>query len=279
MSATPSDIDTANLAHILPWLVEMGADEILLDQPVDRFAAPPPPPAAAVETPAKPRAPLVAPPPKPVVNWQAVAAGAEGVAAAEALAKSIDSLETYVEALDGFDAHPLKRTANKTCTFKAATNARVLVLNDRPRNPEDGSGEVLSGNHQVLADRMLAAIGLAGFQQRDGLEPVSLASFIPWRPPGNRALTELEARMCVPLARKLLQLLSPQIILCFGALPGQWLAGGQEAVFKARGLWLDIDGIPAITTFHPETLLNSPASKRLAWHDLQAFRTKLDTLT
>jgi uracil-DNA glycosylase len=273
MSPTPND--TIEIASVLPWLVDMGADEVLLDQPVNRFALP----VAKPTLEPKPRAPLVAPPPKPAVNWKAVAAGAEGVAAAEALAASVDSLEAYVDALNGFDAHPLKRTANRLCTYSGANEARVLILNDRPRNAEDATGEVLSGNHQILVDRMLAAIGLAGFTPRENVEAVAFASFIPWRPPGNRALTELEAKMCVPLTLKLIELMSPKLILCLGHLPGQWLAGGEDAIFKSRGKWLDIAGAPALTTFHPETLLNSSASKRLTWHDLQAFRQRLDALT
>ncbi len=272
---SPTSSDMMELSDILPWLVDMGADEVLLDRPVNRFALP----AAKPIVESKPRAPLVAPPPKPAVNWKAVAAGAEGVAAAEVLAASVDSLDAYVEAFNGFDAHPLKRTANRLCTYSGAADARVLILNDRPRNAEDATGEVLSGNHQVLIDRMLAAIGLAGYTPRENNEAVAFASFISWRPPGNRALTELEARMCVPLALKLVQLLSPKLILCLGHLPGQWLAGGEDAIFKSRGKWLDIAGVPALTTFHPETLLNSSASKRLAWHDLQAFRQRLDALT
>jgi uracil-DNA glycosylase len=31
-----------------------------------------------------------------------------------------------------------------------------------------------------------------------------------------------------------------------------------------------------MTTFHPETLLKSPQSKKLAWTDLQAFRDRLN---
>jgi uracil-DNA glycosylase len=267
----PTTSEVSDIARILPWLVEMGADEVLLDHPVDRFATP-------VVTEVKPRTPPTVPKSKPAVNWQAVAAGAEGVAAAEALAASVQSLDAYVEAINSFDAHPLKRTANRPSTFAGTAQARVLVLNDRPRNPEDATGVVLSGKHQVLADAMLAAIGLGGFNPRENAEPVSFASFIPWRPPGNRSLTELEARMCVPLTLRLVKLLGPKLILCLGSLPGQWLAGGEDAIFKSRGKWLEIAGIPALTTFHPETLLNSPTSKRLAWHDLQAFRQRLDAL-
>ena len=274
MATSSSETELADINQIVPWLVEMGADELLLDQAVDRFSAPvtadEPKPAQ------KPR--LIQPPTPPYINWKAVAAGAEGVAAAEALATSIPSLSAYREAIDAFDAHPLKKTASRACIFSGATNARVLLLCDKPRNDEDRSGEVLAGNNLVLTERMLAAIGLQAIETRENAESVGLASFLHWRPPGNRAPTELEAKMSVPLVRKLIALLQPKLILCFGHLPGLWLAGGEDAIFKSRGRWLDIAGIPTMTTFHPETLLSSPASKRLAWHDLQAFRQKLDEL-
>lgn len=274
MTMISSETDLTGIGQILPWLVEMGVDELLLDQPVDRFSAP----IVAVE--AKPAAiPLrVQQKTQPAVNWKAVAAGAEGVAAAEVLAASITSLPSYIEAIDAFDAHPLKKTASRACVFSGAGNARVLLLCDKPRNEEDRAGEVLAGNNLFLTERMLAAIGLQALESRESAEAVGMASFLHWRPPGNRAPTELEAKMSVPLVKKLIELLQPQLILCFGHLPGQWLAGGEDAIFKSRGKWLDMAGIPTMTTFHPETLLSSPASKRLAWHDLQAFRQKLDEL-
>jgi uracil-DNA glycosylase len=85
--------------------------------------------------------------------------------------------------------------------------------------------------------------------------------------------------MLVPFARRLIELLKPQAILCFGHLPGQFLAGGEDAIMRSRGKWLAVDGVPLLTTFHPDTLLKSAASKRLAWHDLQAFKQKLDRLS
>jgi uracil-DNA glycosylase len=274
MTTTPSEIDAVDISQILPWLVEMGADELLLDAAVDRFAVM----SVAIEAVKLPTATRTLSP-KPTVNWKAVAAGSEGVAAAEALAASIFTLDAYADAISNFDAHPLKKTASRACIFSAAQQTRVLVLCDKPRNDEDRSGDVLAGNNLVLTERMLAAVGLQAMEIREEAETVVLASFIPWRPPGNRAPLELEAKMCVPLVRRLIALMQPQLILCFGHLPGQWLAGGEEAIFRSRGKWLDIAGIPMLTTFHPETLLSSPASKRLAWHDLQAFRQKLDTLS
>ena len=277
MEATPNDANEANLANVLPWLVDMGADEVVLDAPVNRFLEP----AAQPEQTAPPqrlRSALAPPQPKPVVNWKAVAAGAEGVAAAEAIAASISSLQAYVDAVDAFEAHPLKKTASRAAALGGSLQASVLILCDKPRNEEDKSGDVLAGNNLQLAEKMLAAIGLSLNVEDAPDKSVALANFIPWRPPGNRAPTIQEAQMLVPLVRKLIELLQPKAILCFGHLAGQYLAGGEDVIMRARGKWLDCFGVPLLPTFHPDTLLKSPASKRLAWHDLLAFREKMDTL-
>jgi uracil-DNA glycosylase len=152
MTTAPNDL--RDVSQFLPWLVEMGVDEVLLDEPVNRFSAQQ---VEAEPAPApKPRF-VAPPPPKPVVNWKAVAAGAEGIAAAEALAASITSLDLFADALASFDAHPLKKTASRVCALSGNLAAKVLLLCDKARNDEDRSGDVLAGNNQVLAGRMLAA--------------------------------------------------------------------------------------------------------------------------
>jgi uracil-DNA glycosylase len=280
MTSSQSDPTPAAAATALAWLVDMGADEILLDQPVNRLLTPPvrevkPPPAARQFL----RPTPVQPPPAPAA-WKATEAAGDLQAEAAQRAASCNTLQELRAALTSFESHPLRKTASSLCLNGGAEQSRILVLCDRPRTEEDRSGDVLAGKHQVLAERMLAAIGLCSFEARERTEQVMLANIIPWRPPGNRAPTELETSLCLHFARRLIDIIQPQIILCFSALPGQLLAGGEESIQKARGKWLSIaDGsIPLITTFHPETLLKSPGSKRLAWHDLQAFREKLESL-
>lgn len=84
----------AELAAILRWYVEAGADEAILDAPVDRFAsASRPAPSKAPESVAAPVPVAVEPPrPQPV-----------SVAAAAALADvgDLDELRRRVEAFDG----------------------------------------------------------------------------------------------------------------------------------------------------------------------------------
>lgn len=256
-------------AALLLWLRDMGADEAQAEAPVNRFAEAPPAPTPRIvpEKPAPAR--LAAPPAKPS------AAPDASVEQVHAAARAAASLADLAELLNGFDAHPLRRTASKLCFTGGVAGSRVLVLADRPRNEEDRSGQVFADKHELLCQRMLAAIELGN---AEGLEPVSLLSFMPWRPPGNRPPNELECRLIVPFARRAIELLQPKLIFAMGALPGQWLADGPESIQRQRGNWLNVAGVPLISTFHPEALLKSPALKRLAWLDLLALRARLVAL-
>ena len=279
MNTFPTDDKLSTGGSFLPWLVEMGADEVLLDQPVNRFLTLPPVLETALEVvksnpvpqrlPPAPKRSFAIQPPKHLDG--------------SGLAAQCSSIADIVKAFSGFDSHPLKPTATRLCFVSGAATSRILVLCDKPRSEEDRSGEVLAGKHQVLAERMLAAIGLSGVAARDGYEQVTLANFMPWRPPGNRALVEAEGQLVLPLIKRFVELLAPQLMLCLGPLAGQYLAGGEESPVRARGKWLKMETpagvVPMLTTFHPETLLKSPQSKRLVWQDLQAFRKRIVQLS
>jgi uracil-DNA glycosylase family 4 len=275
MAAGTSDNLDGGISVYLPWLIDMGADEIILDRPVNRFAEEKreaaPVPAALPQPPKVTRPPGTSAP---------LASSGDLAADAMALVADAATIADLTNAWLAFEGHPLKRTATRLCFFGGSTEARALVLCDKPRTEEDPMGEVLSAKHQALAENMLAAIGFCGFSCRENLEQIALANFVPWRPPGNRAVIELEAKLSIPFAHRLLALLKPKAVLCLGALPGQYLADGEPAITRARGKWryVTVDGhqFPLMTTFHPETLLKSPQSKKLAWQDLQAFRDRLN---
>jgi DNA polymerase len=263
-SASLADMTAQQAAALLLWLRDMGADEGQAEAPINRFTEAPPStaPKPVSEKPALAR-PAAAPP-------KSAALPDASIEHIHAAARSAASLEELAQLLNQFDAHPLRRTASKLCLTGGAPGSRVLVLADRPRNEEDRSGQVFADKHEVLCQRMLAAIGLG-----EGLEPVSFLNFMPWRPPGNRPPNELECRLIVPFAQRAIELLQPKFIFAMGALSGQWLAGGPESIQRQRGTWLSVGGVPLISTFHPEALLKSPALKRLAWLDLLALKAKL----
>jgi uracil-DNA glycosylase len=261
----PNDIDSdVNPAQALSWLVEMGADEIVVESAIDRFAA------SAVVEKAKEFAPLVhrqASPQAPLM----LAPTLPGQAAAEAAtqAAACTSLENLKQALNYFEANPLRKSATQLSFMEGNFASPVLVMGDRPRNEEDKSGQVFAGKSRELLQRMLAAIELE-------IEDVTLMNFIPWRPPGNRAPSENEIAMCMPFANRAIELLQPKLILSFGGLAGQWLAGGEASIARQRGKWQNLNNVPMLATIHPDELLKFPAQKKLAWRDLLAFRIKLD---
>ena len=280
MNEHPTESVVLVAAGFLPWLVEMGADEVVLDAPVDRMMAVVAPPEIQPEPAPVKKLLLQVPPQVPALAPRRVVVSETAtVEESEALAASCGSIADIVEVLSGFDNHPLKKSATRLAFLAGASASRILVLCDKPRSEEDRGGEVLAGKHQVLAEKMLAAIGLSGVEARDGFEQVTLANFMPWRPPGNRGLLESECLLVVPLINRFIALLAPKAILCLGPLAGQYLAGGEEAPVRARGKWLTFETprgpVPMLTTFHPETLLKSPQSKRLVWQDLQAFRRRI----
>lgn len=245
-----------NPAEALAWLVEMGADEIVGELAIDRFAA-----SLVVE---KPK-PLAAEQQRPTTLPDQSAADATTQAAA------CGSIEALMQALNYFDANPLRKSATQLSFIEGNLASPILVMGDRPRNEEDRSGQVFAGKSRVLLTAMLAAINLK-------IEDVVLMNFIPWRPPGNRAPLENEIAMCLPFASRAINLIQPKMILSFGAIAGQYLAGGDASIIRQRGKWQEIGSAALIATLHPDELLKFPAQKKLAWRDLLAFKIKWDEL-
>jgi len=241
-------------AEALAWLVQMGADEIVLEQPIDRFAD---------------SAKVVAPKPAPRLEIKNAPAPSQPVmAAATTDASGLHSIADIAQALNFMDTHPLRKNASKLAFFEGPERAEVLILADRPRNEEDKAGLVFAGKARLLLTNMLAAINLR-------LEDVALMNLIPWRPPGNRAPTEAEISAVLPFARRALELARPRLILAFSALPAQHLAGADPSILRQRGKWQVLGEAALLSTLHPDELLKFPLQKRLAWRDLLAFKEKL----
>ena len=255
-------------AALIEWLVEMGADEIVADQPMDRFQ--PVPPTTAIRSP--PGEPAASFPP-------VVSATGNAVDDAKAIAAACRTLEEIIAALEDFDACPLKRTATKLALCDGNPDAQVMCIGEAPGREEDLQGKPFVGRSGQLLDRMLAAIGLSRHAEEPS-QAVFITNVIFWRPPGNRTPTEQETLMCLPFLRRTIEILKPRAIVCVGATPTQRLTGRTDGILKLRGKWFDVamgeSAIPMLATLHPAYLLRNPAHKRLAWRDLLSLRKALD---
>ena len=285
MSETSNIPDELALSH-LAWLTEMGADEAICHEPVDRFTdsahralqQPAPtlfaPAAASAILSRTAPAPHSSAPPQPVPIDQAQ----EDATQIAAACNSLDDIRT---ALEHFDACPLKRTASNLCFFDGNPRARVLFIGEAPGRDEDLQGKPFVGRSGQLLDKMLTAIGF----DRNSETPDAAAfitNVIYWRPPGNRKPTEAETLMCLPFVRRTIELQHPEVIVCLGATPMQRLTGRTEGILKSRGRWREIEvsgrSIPLMATLHPAYLLRQPAQKRLAWRDFLAIRKRLGSI-
>ncbi|MFZ5676849.1 MAG: uracil-DNA glycosylase [Pseudomonadota bacterium] len=269
----------AEAAAAIEWLVEMGADEIIGDAPVNRLAAPPPqaapaPQAARPASPALVRPSLIRPAAAPPADMRAAPQAPAGNSDAAALAAQCATLADIEQALMRYDACPLKKTATHLCFADGNPQAPVMLIGEAPGRDEDIQGKPFVGRSGQLLDRMLKAIGLDRHNEKPE-EAVFISNVIFWRPPGNRTPTDQETLMCLPFLKRAIEIKQPRYIVCLGATPTQRLIGRSEGILKLRGRWFDFGGIPLLATLHPAYLLRQPAQKRLAWRDLLSLQQKL----
>jgi DNA polymerase len=269
-----NDSDAVDPLAALAWLVDMGADEAVGEEPVDRFAAS----AKPVAAPRPSNAPVPRRAPK-AAQRPAARVGQDGLADARAIAAACTSLDEIGAALRGFDACPLQRTATNLVYTDGNPEARVLFIGEAPGREEDLQGLPFVGRSGQLLDRMLGFVGLS----RGSADPAAAAlitNVIFWRPPGNRKPTEAETLMCLPFVERTIELVAPDIIVCLGATPASRLLGTTEGILRLRGTWRSYAAgdrsIPLLPTLHPAYLLRQPAQKRLAWRDFLELKKARD---
>ena len=265
----------------LRWLIEAGADEAILEEPVNRFAARPSPVASA--SPSKPTAPehtsTVAKALRPASNVKSAEAVSLSTApgAARALAASCTTLAELKNAVANFEGCELKRYATNTVFADGNASGRIMLIGEAPGRDEDAQGLPFVGRAGKLLDLMLASIGLDRTK-------VYITNVLNWRPPQNREPSPEEAAACLPFLHRHIELADPQVLILLGAVSVRHLLGLQDGITRLRGKWLVYQNpgagraIPVMPTLHPAYLLRQPAAKRLAWRDLLAVSEKLSEL-
>lgn len=257
----------------LAWQVELGADEALLDEPLDRFelpdAAPKMPAAAKAQSRQRGAPPAaVAPPPK-ADPAKAAAAAAE---LAQTLAAGVQSLDGLRETIAGFELCDLKRGARNLVFADGDPSARVMVIGEAPGQEEDRIGKPFVGSSGQLLDAMFAAIGLA--RDGQGGNGLYITNLLPWRPPQNRDPSPEELEMLLPFVKRHVELAAPDVVVLMGNWACQGLLG-QRGITRLRGQWAEVLSRPALPMFHPAYLLRQPAEKAKAWADLLSLQAHL----
>lgn len=281
-------IDTPG--NLLRWHVDMGADEAVGDEPVDRFALSKEKLAAAgtnrkpvTAAPTTSGFPAAASAPRaPPANASvALPMADDTISDARDLAAKAENLETLAEILSEFKGCPLHKTAKNLVFTDGNPNARIMLIGEAPGADEDRQGKPFVGRSGQLLDKILDAIGLDR-HAADAKSSAFISNTIFWRPPGNRKPTAAESEICFPFILRAIELAGPDIIVCLGATPMHRLIGGTEGILRSRGKWREIEiggrKIPLMPTLHPAYLLRQPAQKRLVWRDFLEIHKKLTSL-
>ena len=269
----------------LEWLVSIGADEAIADQPIDRLHAP-----GLVRDPVPTPEPGLSPGYSPATPQRAAASrteatpfappvplGIPATTAARDLAANAGSLSELEAAIRAFEGLTLKTTATNLVFADGNPQAPLMLIGEAPGAEEDRRGLPFVGASGHLLDRMLAAIG------RDRSNTY-ITNIVNWRPPGNRKPSPAEMGLSLPFIERHIALVNPAAIVLLGDTAAKTLTGRTEGITRMRGRWISLSfagfakPIEAMPTFHPAFLLRSPAQKREAWIDLLAIQAKLAEL-
>ena len=251
---------------------------------IDRFAdSQVAKPAAHPHAQAKPLRPVPEKPAAPLTQFEpgAPLLGGEmaGLPHAQAAAQAAQSIPDLVKAIEEFEHCELKKTARSTIVLDGNMAAQVLLIGEAPGAQEDAEGLPFVGAAGALLNNMLAAIGL----KRD--THVLISNSVFWRPLGNRTPNDGELAVCRPFVARLIELNQPKIIVTLGAAATKSLLG-LTGITRARGKWTRYQPdtpdqgaeIPALPMLHPAYLLRMPTTKREAWMDLRALKTKMEEI-
>lgn len=281
------------IIDFLQWYIEMGCDDLISEQPLNRFAlsvqpevSPEPAAYEAPETnqpnayapvdlpaPVQARAPQItrAQAPQNTMAQPQVFAQSIPTLAAPNLAE-VTSLSDLREVLSNFDGSSLKKMAKNMVFSDGNPESRVMLIGEAPGREEDRQAKPFIGPSGQLLDKMLAHIGL-------DRRTVYIANLIPWRPPGDRTPSSDEVALFLPFLMRHIELVSPDIIVAVGGTAAKALLNSPTGITKLRGQWSSLHcagrDIPILPMFHPAFLLRTPARKAEAWADLCALRAKL----
>jgi uracil-DNA glycosylase len=140
--------------------------------------------------------------------------------------------------------------------------AQLVFVGEGPGADEDAQGLPFVGRAGKLLTQMIEAMGL---QRKD----VYICNVVKCRPPENRTPEEDEISTCSPFLLRQLEVISPKVIVCLGAVAAKTLLKTNRGISHFRGQWLDFRSSKLMATYHPAYLLRNPNAKPEVWKDLQ----------
>lgn len=270
----------------LEFLVDAGVTTALMDEPNNRFKAIELPQQQTTTSPAKSGASMTNDSTDLRQSLSSVKTGsgegakveapslkahADVITEAKKIAgkcKTLDDLKTAIQKFDGLS---LKKTATQIVFADGKADAKIMVIGEAPGGDEDRQGVPFVGAHGQLLDKILACINLSRTHN------VYISNILNWRPPGNRTPTKEEMEIAAPFILKHIDLIKPDYLILCGGVAAQTILKSKDSISRLRGKIHDLDnGIKAIATYHPLSLLQTPLQKKKVWDDMLMLQDAFD---
>ncbi len=176
--------------------------------------------------------------------------------------KKVDKLREVEEKALACKRCALRDGCKQVVFGEGKADARLMLVGEGPGGDEDRLGRPFVGRAGKLLDRILEAAEIPR-------EDVYITNVVKCRPPGNRNPVQTEIDACSSYLREQFKLISPEIVICLGALATKTIIDKNAAITRVRGQWYQKEGMRLIATFHPAALLRDPGKKKPVWEDFK----------
>ncbi len=148
--------------------------------------------------------------------------------------------------------------------------ARIAFVGDFPSAADDQIGEPFSDDSGALLAKMILAMKLRP-------EEAYLTNIFKCRPPQNQKLEAAYFNACEKHLELQFSHVKAEMIIAMGDAAARALARSESPLPVLRRQTFEWQGRKVICTWHPRDLLENPAKKKEAWHDLQRALSELGT--
>jgi len=152
---------------------------------------------------------------------------------------------------------------------EGSETARLMMITTAPALNAESPASLLAADSSQLFTKMLQAIQLSRTD-------IYFTSLVKCQLPQDRELRTTEVLCCEPYLNQQIELVKPDLIVALGEVSAQQLVVSKKTLAELRGKSYQYQSVPLMVMSHPDDLLNTPADKRNAWHDLLQIQQKLN---
>jgi uracil-DNA glycosylase len=150
----------------------------------------------------------------------------------------------------------LYRGATQTVFGEGPVPARLMLLGEQPGDKEDLAGHPFVGPAGALLDDVL---GEAGIDRADAYLTNAVKHFKWVRGPGKARIHKSPARSevvaCSQWWQRELELVTPEVLVCLGAVATKAVLGPSAKVTEVRGQVIQQLEVAVVPTLHPAAVL------------------------